>query len=254
MKYQIIKTIFISSALLASSITSAALIDLSTWQHDGQGAWGTQGVNDDSVYQTSNTPTPTVFFEDGSNARNTAISGEIKVNTSSDDDFVGFVLGYQDNELSSSAADFWLIDWKQISQNYAPYGGASSLGLALSHVTNSSTANFWTHTGNGITETTRGTTLGNIGWTDYATYSFDIIHTASLIEVKVNGNVELSVSAADAGVSEFTDGAYGFYNYSQSNVLYSGITQEVVEAPEPTTLAIFALGLMGLASRRFKKS
>jgi len=247
MKHQIIKIIFIGSALLASSITNAALIDLSTWQHDGQGTWTTQGINNDSVYQTSNGQ-PTVFFEDGNNARNTSISGEISIKPHWDDDFVGFVLGYQDNELSSSTADFWLIDWKKANQSSA------SIGLSLSHVTNSLTADFWDHSGDGITEIARGITLGNTGWINSTAYSFDIIHTASLIEVKVNGNVELSVSASDAGVSEFTDGAYGFYNYSQSNVLYSGITQEAVEAPEPTTLAIFALGLMGLASRRFKKS
>ncbi|MDG1733866.1 MAG: PEP-CTERM sorting domain-containing protein [Thalassotalea sp.] len=29
--------------------------------------------------------------------------------------------------------------------------------------------------------------------------------------------------------------------------------EEVSEVPEPTTLAIFALGIMGLASRRLKK-
>jgi len=246
MKTKFIKTIFLGSALLTSNIANAGLVDLSTWEHDGAGNWTTQGINDDSVYQSINGQ-PTVFFKDGSNARNTAISGEITVQTTSDDDFIGFVLGYQNDELSSNSSDFWLIDWKQ------SYQSSALSGLALSHVTNGSTADFWTH-GTGIEEIARGTTLGNTGWADNITYSFDITHTASLIEVKVNGSVELSVSAASAGVSEFTDGAYGFYNYSQSNVQYSGITEESIGVPEPTTLAIFSLAIIGLTSRKFKKS
>lgn len=242
--------------LISCGAVNAALIDLSTWQHDGQGTWTTQGVNNDSVFQSVNGQ-PTVFFEDGSNARNTAISGEITVQTTGDDDFIGFVLGYQDNEVTSNGSDFWLIDWKQGNQ---PSGGSTALaGLALSHVTNGSVENyFWGHH-TGISEIARGSSLGNTGWADNTTYSFDIIHTASLIQVKVDGNIELSVSAAQAGVAEFNDGAYGFYNYSQSSVLYAGLEERVIDppsqgVPEPTTLAIFGLGLLGLASRKLKNN
>ena len=53
----------------------------------------------------------------------------------------------------------------------------------------------------------------------------------------------------------FNTGKFGFYNYSQSQVRYTGFTEDKSPStvPEPSTLAIFALGLIGLASRRFKK-
>lgn len=247
MKKLLLRSFLATSLLATSGFASAGLIDLSTWQHDGQGSWTTQGANNDSVFQSVNGQ-PTVFFENGSDARNTAISGEITVQTTGDDDFIGFVLGYQDDELHSSSADYWLIDWKQGNQ------GSASRGLALSHVSNGSVTNsFWEHN-SGITEIARGLNLGDTGWLDNTTYSFDIIHTASLIQVKVNDVVELTVTAAQAGVSEFTDGSYGFYNYSQSSVLYAGIAERQVSVPEPSTLAILGLGLLGLTSRRIKKS
>jgi len=252
-----IANLMIGATISISSAASATVIDLTSWESDGVGSWSVQAGND-SVLQTTN-GVPGVFFESGSNARDTQISGEITVNESGDDDFIGFVLGYQDNELRSSSSDYWLIDWKQSDQYWGPFGGTGLEGLALSHVVNGSVeASFWTHS-NGINEIARGNNLGSTGWVDFTTYTFDIVHTASLIEVQVNGNVELSVSNADAGVTEFTDGAYGFYNFSQAQVEYAGLTSVVLpptsptSAPEPSTLAIFALGFAALFSRKIKK-
>jgi hypothetical protein len=247
MKSKLLGTCLLLGATSLVNVANAGLIDLSSWEHDGQGTWAVQGANNDSVYQSVNGQ-PTIFFNDGSMARDTAISGEITVQTTGDDDFIGFVLGYSNDELTSGFADYWLIDWKQGNQ------GAASRGLALSHVSAGvATADFWGH-GSSVNEVARGTTLGDLGWGDNTKYTFDIVHTASLIQVSVNGNIEMSVSAADAGVAEFNDGAYGFYNYSQSNVLYSGLEERIVTSvPEPTTFAIFALGLIGLTSRRLSK-
>ncbi|MDO6447576.1 PEP-CTERM sorting domain-containing protein, partial [Colwellia sp. 1_MG-2023] len=48
-------------------------------------------------------------------------------------------------------------------------------------------------------------------------------------------------------VADITDMTYNQYNYAWVTVTKS------TDVPEPSTLAIFALGMIGLASRRFKK-
>jgi len=228
-------------------------VDLSTWQSDGDGTWNLQPGNN-TVLQSKNGD-PTVFFNSGSNAQGTQISGSIKVGNTTDDDFIGFVLGYQDNELSSASSDFLLIDWKNQDQSLS--GGVSGLdGLAISKVNGIGDFNdFWGHTG-AVTEIGRATNLGSIGWIENQEYLFDIVFTSSLVEVYVDNTLEISITATDAGLASFSDGAAGFYNLSQDNVLYAGITEQNLPSssvPEPSTLAIFALGMIGLASRRFKK-
>ncbi|MFT4938920.1 MAG: hypothetical protein ACI88A_001952 [Paraglaciecola sp.] len=53
----------------------------------------------------------------------------------------------------------------------------------------------------------------------------------------------------------FTNVSYAksLYYGSFDDVSYSRSNQSVADVPEPSTLAIFALGMIGLASRRFKK-
>ena len=66
----------------------------------------TQSQNADSAVYMSNLP-----------ATGTEISVDLTVNTTSDDDFIGFVLGYESGENTSSSGDWLLFDWKQGNQN-----------------------------------------------------------------------------------------------------------------------------------------
>jgi len=246
-----------AAALLLPVTAHAASVDLTGWEEDGfhnspsAGTWTVQPGND-SVIQSAN-GNPTVFFESGSNSQGTALSGTIEVQTTGDDDFVGFVLGYQDGEMNSASADFWLIDWKQIDQNHL---GFAPRGLALSHVSGDVAAagagNFWAHTGT-VTEAERAANLGSTGWADNTEYTFELTFTASLIEVKVNGVTEISFTAAENGGNLFTDGSFGFYNYSQNAVRYAGITEEaVVPLPASLPLLLAGFGALGLIRRRRK--
>jgi hypothetical protein len=225
-------------------------VDLSGWIENGfqgaagAGTWTVQGPDSDTVVQSRNGD-PTVFFDPGSNAQGTTVSGQITVGNTTDDDFIGFVLGYQDGEFSSSSADFWLIDWKQGNQTASGLGTASA-GLALSHVTgnvaNAPDDDFWQHAGT-VAEVQRATNLGSTGWVKGQTYTFDLTFTNSLIEVAVDGSTEISFSG------NFNGGALGFYNYSQDQVTYAGIT-EAAAIPLPAGLPLLLAGLGSLALLR----
>ncbi len=265
MKHLLSASLIALVAPLAAHASSVP-VDLSGWTENGRGGnnagtWTVQGTGNDSVVQSRN-GSPTVFFNGNENAQGKALQGEITVETSIDDDFVGFVLGYEDGEINSTNADFWLIDWKQGNQ------GGQTAGLALSHVTgdltvtssaNSTGSQWWQHSGP-INEVQRATNLATTGWVTNQTYDFELIFTSSLIEVKVDGTTELSWSQTDNGGNAFTDGSFGFYNFSQQTVRYAGITQGTAPNPNPNPnvvplpagmpLLIAGLGAFGWMRRR----
>ena len=223
----------------------AATVDLSTWgaqnYSPGAGNWVLQPGNT-SVLQTLN-GNPTVFLSDQS-AIGTAIQGTIRVNTSSDNDFVGFVLGFSAGDFANAAADYLLIDWKQ--GNQAP----ATAGLAVSRVTGiAATADpFWAHTG-AVSELARGATLGSTGWSENVNYVFSFAFSATNLQVSVNGVEQFNLNGS------FSGGNFGFYNYSQSGVLYSGFTQDPWvpnnNAPDGgTTLALLGSKHAGLMFTR----
>lgn len=227
-KVKIIKNLLLGAVLALFIPVLANAMNLDTWTAEGGGASWNVLDGGNSVLQTVN-GSPTVFFDSSSiSSQNIVLSGKIKVLTSDDNDFIGFVLGYKAgdiNEDPNATTDFFLVDWKQADQDDGP------AGIAISHVSRVSQwwPNFWTHT-DGVTEIQRGlVNLATTGWQDAVEYSFYIHFTSSLITVEVEGVEELRITPADvpgigAGGS-FSDGSFGFYNMSQSHVLYSSITQ-----------------------------
>jgi hypothetical protein len=237
--------------LFSGSVMAAGTpVDLTGWTANGtNGTWTVQGGND-SVYQSVNASRPTVFHN-GQNSQGQALSGEITVQENGgDDDFIGFVLGYNNNDVSNPAANYILIDWKQGDQL------SGKKGLSISRVTEAlqsggthNNNNAWTHTGD-VDEIARANTLGDTGWLDNTKYSFDLIFTSTQIQVSVNDIVELSI----AGM--FNNGSFGFYNFSQANVLYAGIEERTAppigEVPIPAAVFMFAPALLGFLGFRRK--
>ncbi len=229
--------------LSASSAAMADSVDLSSWAGTDGGHWTLQSGNN-AVLQTTN-GNPTMFYNN-QDSQGSALSGTIKAVSGWDDDYIGFVLGYNDGDLGSSSADYILIDWKKNDQTVSGWGYGEA-GLSISRVTGElSSGDAWSHSGN-VTELQRGSSLGDTGWAYANEYTFDLIFTASLIEVSVNGNTELSITGA------FNNGSFGFYNFSQSNVLYAGIQESALpEVPLPAAAFMFVPALLGFMGLRRK--
>lgn len=235
------------SLLAMSSLAAAGPVDLSSWVEETGGNWVLQSGNN-AVKQLTNGQ-PTVFHND-EDSQGKKLSGTIEVQTTSDNDYIGFVLGYNSGDLQKTSTDFILIDWKQGDQNYY---GAGKKGLSISKVTGKldDGSGAWSHDStDGVEELQRATTLGDTGWADNTSYSFDLIFTASLIEVMVNGSKELSITGS------FSNGSFGFYNYSQGNVLYAGIEEDIAPpvsaVPVPAAAWLIAPSLVGFMALRRK--
>ena len=240
---------------ITSTAAFSGVINLNTWSQQGLSSNGNWIVETDgsSVLQTINGSS--TFFTSPKSFINSEFTGSFSVQESSDNDFIGFVFGF--NGLN----DFYLFDWKQGYQNLGS-NVIGEEGFTLSKISAGADINdfnnMWSHTGIGIE--VLGTDYGSDrGWIDFVEYDFTLGYSATEINISINGGTFNNEQIFSLSGLNNQSGQFGFYNLSQPQVRYTGFEEDVcsqnctVSVPEPSTLAIFALGMIGLASRRFNK-
>lgn len=134
---------------------------------------------------------------------NTMIEGLFEVYNGGDDDFIGFILGYQNNQ------QHYLLDWKQ------NYQGAATRGLTLKKYDNPPengvvTGDYW----GASSSTFEQLYYNDIARLDLVEYK---LHTSF-----INGNIKVRITNAGELVDEFevnddsfTVGRFGLYMHSQ---------------------------------------
>ncbi|MFT5477311.1 MAG: hypothetical protein ACI8Y8_002657 [Planctomycetota bacterium] len=207
--------------LASAALAQGQLIDLSTWQpiqyeffSQADASWDLQPGNT-SVIQSVNADA-SIFLSDF-DAVGQTIQGTWRVETGADDDFMGFVFGYQ------GRGQYYLLDWKGASQNTADVG--MSLKIVQMPVGMDPTSgDLWPTAGSAnVTVPLHNT----VPWVAFVDYEFEL--------TMVPGNIEITVREGTTVLehwvladSTYTSGQFGFYNYSQGPILYQGFTQESV--------------------------
>ncbi len=230
------------AAVPSDSEPKTDMFDLSKWVVEGPPGNGGWRISKDgqSVLQTTNGG-PT-FFVSPRSVINTTIRGRIVVNTASDDDYIGFVFGFQSpNTQQPDYLDFLLFDWKQGDQ------GVAKEGFCLREVRLAGTATgalFWQQEqredvkvlGELYKKSIGMLSNKGLGWKDKVEYSFELKYTEESIVISLSGGQFGEGGKVFEVNGTFQAGRFGFYNYSQQSVRYSGFTKTTRPASSQPTV------------------
>jgi hypothetical protein len=170
--------------------------------------------------QTANA-LPSVYYHPQS-LQNVRIRGRFTVETTVDDDLVGFVFGWQDPE------HYYVVDWAQATQTFTGCGTASA-GVRLRRVnaTTETTGcdDFWADTGTAASTILSPASANPTGWSDNTAYDFVLEWVPGDIWVAIydGSTVIASISSSDA---LYSGGSFGFFSYSQQAVRYELVRLE----------------------------
>jgi len=222
--------VLFSSNAKAQCVTSP---NFNNWVDEGDSAAAWTVISSGTqCQQNSNTWYPN-FFVGPDTLINVHISGKFRVNTYSDDDYLGFVFGYKTpvefgwmgwptfNPSLYNTADleFYLFDWKKNGQTYS--GNTAQEGFSLDKVDGNFYASiatvfpsFWGHSTSTAFNVLQTQYSTSNGWVSFTTYDFDLYYAPTRALILIDSDTIFDQSGC------FEPGRFGFYGFSQSGATY----------------------------------
>ena len=245
MKFKFLKSVFTGLILSASCIANAGLI----------GHWDANGNAQDSTGNNNGTLEGNTTFTTGNDGQAFLFDGNsdsVLVGTTLDVS-TGFSLSAWINPLSYGE--------RQIFNNESSYEMAvrgSTLQFAIE--TDAAGGWFWVDTGINVSLNSWsffGLTYDGISSKIYGELGQQLFSTNVISGNVIDpANDQVHIGARLGNTSSFhgsIDDVYVFDHALTANDIALVASNSYSDVPEPSTLAIFALGMIGLASRRFKK-
>src|SRR4029079_7908697 len=153
------------------------------------------------------------------------VTGKFGVHTTSDDDIIGFVFGWQDPEHT------YLFDWKQTTQADGTCGTANA-GASLKKISSATAldtcADLCDSAGTTKVTPLVASTVNPTGWMDNVDYDLKLNFRpcASTIEVVQGATKVVWITSND---TTYRSGKFGFFNYSQEAVRYEFFSISPIE-------------------------
>lgn len=215
---------FIGAIPVNASVESFVGWSVQNWNTVPGNAFGSWVLSADntSVTQTLNS-NPSVLLN-GADKTNYSMQGYFRVDTANDDDYIGFVFGYQDSK------NFYLFDWKQAYQAGSD-GVISQAGFSVKKFSAPPANNLTNADFSGTANTQNVTILANkygneFGWTDFKTYGFYLCFTSGTFQIVITDGPTI---LWDVIINDptFSSGQFGLFNNSQPSTVYFNLEEGV---------------------------